>query len=690
MQSIPGDMAHSLNQVQLRIEQTMQIQHRLVLSLSNDNDILSFLDSAFPSSNSFQSIDKVRKKFNNLFVYDLGILDYALINIRNGWILSINGVTPIKNERLMGYLENLDSVSSFSRWYADHEEKQFFDTGNSLFWVQGKTVKYICAFPTANAGKGGVYISVSIPFYWFSRQFALDDAAEDILLVDETGHIVACKNESMNGTFLSASPYKEIEGKFETSASGFIRSRGSNLVYSFSKDSFTGWTFVYVSNIRHALAEIIFLRNISIILGLMLVAAVIIFAFFRTRAIYYPVKKEFERQNLIRSQLNQELFVYHLINSNIPNNLLNEKIRLYEFPECPDCCRVILIQVELMEEYVYDQKNKDLLYISLKYIASKEMDKFLCFPVVTDGDNVIMIAGADTQEEKFKRNLVMALERLQERIHNEVHADTGICVSSNAESYAAIPMCRSQANKMFKYNFGYKNILFAEDLEQALVVYMPFPQHLEDALHSAIRRGDSQESDSILKQFIGYTLENDSFKQGYYLTFSRLLVGILRLSQEYLQEENSPGFWGKTFEQFFLLKTEKQIFVWVKMNYIDPLLSHIQQIHLKKEANIIQKMKTIAETRYGECLSIETISADFSCSPSYMRQIFRKGTGITFNEYLNKCRMNAAKKMLIETDMHVLAIGKKLTYQNSQSFIRAFHKETGMTPKEYQKLNKLV
>jgi YesN/AraC family two-component response regulator len=240
---------------------------------------------------------------------------------------------------------------------------------------------------------------------------------------------------------------------------------------------------------------------------------------------------------------------------------------------------------------------------------------------------------------------------------------------------------------MFKYQLWYSQngILFAEDMEELPMVYPSFPQHLEDTLLEALRRGDTLKTDAALDSFIGFVMENEHLKQRCALTFSRLLVDILRITQEYNLEELWPLKHGVFFEQLFTLRNRRQIFLWIKENYVDPLLALIHNNVSQKKIRLIQKMKQIAETRYGEGLSVEIIAEELSSYPSFLRRVFKSRTGIGFNTYLMKCRMEAAKKMLKETDMLISDIAAKLTYQNAQNFIRTFHNEAGLTPGEYRK-----
>lgn len=82
---------------------------------------------------------------------------------------------------------------------------------------------------------------------------------------------------------------------------------------------------------------------------------------------------------------------------------------------------------------------------------------------------------------------------------------------------------------------------------------------------------------------------------------------------------------------------------------------------------------------------IDDLASYVGMNPSYISQYFKKHTGITFTAYVNKMRIDYAKKLLSNTDEMIQDIGLKVGFQNSNSFIRMFKKHEGITPSIYRK-----
>jgi AraC-like DNA-binding protein len=717
------------NQIKIRVEETMRRQDRHLLFFITENTTAELLRTQSLSNDKFQLFAIVSSNMARLLSYDRGIFSTILVNLQDNWILSDAGVKTLENNSFGAYLENLYPVHSGAYWYTDFDLKEELTLNNFDSWLNPKTVKFIRPFPLSGYPQG--YAAISIPCSYFNEMIGSDELATDILLVDERGRIVANKNGSLNGLMLADSPYGGDIRMPSAENSGFIKRQQNTYLYSLSRSSYNGWMYVYIADNRHVLRAVHTLRNITMGMGFLIIIAVIVLAFSRARFFYRPIDRLYSRlagnedekyiistyrtnedtdefqaidsrldrmigehrkleERVMReSEHGKELFVHHLINGKLSAELLSEKIKLYQFPQCPPRCRVALMWFQYQEEETaYEKRERDWIFIALSNIVTKMIPELLFFPTVVDGGSIVMILGSEKSEGEFKKQLVLQLEKLLDAVHGTIHVDGEICVSANADAYDRISECRAQANEMFKYQLWYSQngLLFAEDLEELPVVYPPFPQHLEDAILDALRRGDTLETDAALNSFISFVTENENLKQRCSLTFARLLVDILRITQEYNLEELWPPKHGGFFEQLFTLRNRRQIFLWFKDNYIDPLLALIHNNVSQKEIRLVQKMKHIAETRYDEWLSVEIIAEELSSYPSFLRRVFKGRTGIGFNTYLMKCRMDAAKKMLEETDMLISDIAAQLTYQNAQNFIRTFHNEFGLAPGEYRKM----
>jgi AraC-like DNA-binding protein len=83
-------------------------------------------------------------------------------------------------------------------------------------------------------------------------------------------------------------------------------------------------------------------------------------------------------------------------------------------------------------------------------------------------------------------------------------------------------------------------------------------------------------------------------------------------------------------------------------------------------------------------LSASDIAADLGMSESQFSRFFRRATGNTFTDFINRVRVNRACQLLMETDRPVMHICYEVGFQNVANFNRRFRDIKGMTPSEFR------
>ncbi len=66
-------------------------------------------------------------------------------------------------------------------------------------------------------------------------------------------------------------------------------------------------------------------------------------------------------------------------------------------------------------------------------------------------------------------------------------------------------------------------------------------------------------------------------------------------------------------------------------------------------------------------------------SPSYFSRLFAKETGKSFSSFVSNLKIDWAKNLLEETDMHVNEISDELGFNETGYFIKIFKKYEGVT-----------
>jgi ligand-binding sensor domain-containing protein/AraC-like DNA-binding protein len=87
-------------------------------------------------------------------------------------------------------------------------------------------------------------------------------------------------------------------------------------------------------------------------------------------------------------------------------------------------------------------------------------------------------------------------------------------------------------------------------------------------------------------------------------------------------------------------------------------------------------------------LTLRDLAKMLHLHPNYLSQIINERIGVSYNDYVNRYRIEEAKKRLIDSDggiRNVLEIALDTGFYSKSVFNSAFKKFTGMTPSQYRK-----
>ncbi len=101
--------------------------------------------------------------------------------------------------------------------------------------------------------------------------------------------------------------------------------------------------------------------------------------------------------------------------------------------------------------------------------------------------------------------------------------------------------------------------------------------------------------------------------------------------------------------------------------------------------DLVSQVKAYIDENLDSELSCGQISRQFFLSPDYLTRIFRREENISLSEYICKCRIQFAKKLLICTQHSISLISEKAGYSHSSHFSKIFKRETGFSPADYRK-----
>ena len=94
---------------------------------------------------------------------------------------------------------------------------------------------------------------------------------------------------------------------------------------------------------------------------------------------------------------------------------------------------------------------------------------------------------------------------------------------------------------------------------------------------------------------------------------------------------------------------------------------------------------TYIRENYASPISLESVASVVNLNSAYLSFLFKKVVGMTFSDYVNKCRIEAAAKWLENSTYNINEIAEMSGYNEPRYFSDKFKKKMGVTPSEYRK-----
>jgi Response regulator containing CheY-like receiver domain and AraC-type DNA-binding domain len=122
------------------------------------------------------------------------------------------------------------------------------------------------------------------------------------------------------------------------------------------------------------------------------------------------------------------------------------------------------------------------------------------------------------------------------------------------------------------------------------------------------------------------------------------------------------------------------------LNICNEICNHIEKVRCCNTlSNSLEKVIAYVNGHYNEQISLKKLANLFYVNSVYLGQLFKKETGEYFNDYVNKVRIENARKLIEDTTIQIDEITRRVGYSHIEHFYRNFKNIMGCNPGEYRK-----
>ena len=153
-----------------------------------------------------------------------------------------------------------------------------------------------------------------------------------------------------------------------------------------------------------------------------------------------------------------------------------------------------------------------------------------------------------------------------------------------------------------------------------------------------------------------------------------------------LYRDQNSSIWA----QFRKIRSEYQKEDPYRKEFLDLYSSELFYSVLRDTSGLPSKATTLTEIinyideYYYDPLKIERLAQKTGYTCRHFRSLFTRIAGMPPSEYLLKCRLEGAKKLLLTTSMSVIEISQACGFSSSSQFAVQFRRSAGMSPSEFR------
>ncbi|MFB0921363.1 MAG: helix-turn-helix domain-containing protein [Oscillospiraceae bacterium] len=299
---------------------------------------------------------------------------------------------------------------------------------------------------------------------------------------------------------------------------------------------------------------------------------------------------------------------------------------------------------------------------------------------------VILVKGNRDQIEARTANCVENIRRRCDEYEGEV--DWYVAAGRQVQRLSAISGCFAETNQIISYRHMCPNehILTAESLEnwkKSSVANGGLSTIDPELVKKFLTDGTQDEVDLFLVQLLGNN-GDEALKSAMFCLYFSMTV--------YLKTIEFVETLGCCSDEFLTpdIRTHlKDADPSVAKDNVRHILKMALQLREQESTKhyrdtLAQALEFIDRNYSDNGISLNVVAKEVNISPSYFSAVFSQEVGQTFVEYLTQKRMEAARRMLQQTDMRSSEIACAVGYKDPHYFSYLFRKTQGCTPRDYR------
>lgn len=394
------------------------------------------------------------------------------------------------------------------------------------------------------------------------------------------------------------------------------------------------------------------------------------------------------RQNkLFRSEYLSKLLTGNKVN--IPQEQLEE---FYDISYISDNFAVMLFYVESYEEEREEEVDLNKAQFILGNVFEEVFDNLSCKVYQTRvSDLMVLILNLPEKTEENAGILQSALEEGMEFVNKYFNMGYSVTISNLHMGKEELPVAYQEALQAMecKRLYGLDDMVYYKDIIELTGTGYYYPLEVEQDFIRQIQAGNFEYARNVYKSVMDKNMngENVATQDALRCLMYDLLGTVLKT----LDEKKDGGDFARDLQPAKRM-AECHGVTQMQEVFEEILLKTCEHVNVKdgsedNETLCEQIKEYIKKNYYDPNLSVTSIAEYFSLPPVMMSKLFRETVGEKIPVVVSEVRLEAAKKLMCQSEKSLAEIAEKAGFGSVRTFTRIFKQTENCTPGQWRDMN---
>lgn len=389
----------------------------------------------------------------------------------------------------------------------------------------------------------------------------------------------------------------------------------------------------------------------------------------------------FLREARKRDEYIKERAIANLLNG---RSLSNEMQRLLQLASGPMVIVRIVWNPEQAEQF---ENDFELMQFAVKNISEEMFSRIAeVHPTDMDGAVNLLLVFKENCENDRRELLLEVAESFSETMKSQLDMDTEVILGRAAENISQLPAVYGEVLEAQLLCSGYGEVIEADKLAERQPEAYSYSVQTEMEIIFCIKNGDYDGANEIISRELDEIMYQKNYPVYLIRCFMIELVSTILKAAEEIKRSGDGAILSRTgnIGKLFSATTIAEMELLLR-EYLKEVCDFVIDTNLRCSSSVCEEIKQYVRDNFADSeMNVNAIAAHFHLNSAYLSSMFKKNTGIKLLEYINKVRIDEAKKLMIHNpDASIEEIVYRIGFTNSRTFRRIFLKYENVPPSKF-------